>query len=265
MNNIQIFSSEQFGQIRAMERNGEPWFVAIDVCKALDIDSTATRRLDDDEKAALRLTQVSSNGVSQDREVTIVSEPGLYGLVLGSRKKEAKDFKRWIKHEVLPSIRKHGMYATPVTIDAIIADPDFGIKLLTELKAEQERNAELKAKVEADKPKVLFADSVVTSKKSILIGELAKILRQNGFQIGQQRLFQRLRDEGFLCKAKGNRYNKPTQYSMELGLFEIKESTVVTNDGRTILTSVTKVTPKGQIFFINRYLSKDKSFNAIGE
>ena len=140
---LQIFKNPDFGDVRTVIRDGEPWFIATDVCRALDVDSTATRRLDEDEISALRLTQTSSNGVSQEREVNIVNEPGLYSLVLGSRKPEAKAFKRWITHDVIPAIRRHGMYA----IDDIIANPDLGIAALQALKEEREKRQALESTV----------------------------------------------------------------------------------------------------------------------
>ena len=253
MNDMQVFTNNMFGQVRVIQRNGEPWFVAADVCKALEISNPrmATERLDADEKNTVSLT----DGNRGNPNMTIVNEPGLYTLVLGSRKPEARLFKRWITHDVIPSIRRHGAYATPATIDNIIADPDFGIKLLQELKSERDRNAQLSAKVEADAPKVLFADSVAASKQSILIGELAKILRQNGIAIGQNRLFDRLRKEHYLGSA-GEYYNLPTQRSMEMGLFEIKKRSITSPDGRNIVSTTVKVTGRGQCYFINHFLKQ---------
>ena len=174
---------------------------------------------------------------------------------IAKRQQQLKAFKRWVTHEVLPSIRKHGAYATPATIDNIIANPDFGIKLLMELKSEREKTAALEAKVEEAAPKVLFADSVAASSQSILIGELAKILRQNGIEIGQNRLFEKLRNEGYLG-VHGEYYNIPTQRAMEMKLFEIKKRAITSPDGRNIISTTVKVTGKGQQYFVNRYLGK---------
>ena len=253
MTNIQIFESAEFGKVRTVQRDGAPWFVAADVCRALEIDQTATRRLDDDEKAALRLTQISSNGVEQAREVTTVNEPGLYALVLGSRKPEAKAFKRWITHEVIPSIRKNGAYATEDTIDRIVEDPDFGIRLLGQLKEERARRKALEERAALDAPKVLFAASVECSKSEILIGELAKIIKQSGVDIGQNRLFERLRQDGYLVARKGTDWNMPTQRSMDMGLMRIKESAITHADGHVTISKTPKVTGKGQVYFVNRY------------
>lgn len=263
MNDMQVFTNNMFGQVRVIQREGEPWFVAADVCKALEIDTTATRRLDDDEKAALRLTQTSSNGVKQDREVTIVNEPGLYTLVLGSRKPEARLFKRWITHEVIPAIRKTGGY---IAGEKSMTDEELMAKALLmaqnkiqqrdeRIKVLEHSNTALEAKVEADAPKVLFADSVAASSQSILIGELAKILRQNGIEIGQNRLFERLRKEGYLG-THGEYYNIPTQRAMDLKLFEIKKRAINSPDGRNIVSTTVKVTGKGQQYFVNRYLGQ---------
>ena len=248
MNELSIYQNKDIGEVRTVLKDGEPWFVAADVCRALDHSnvSVALDRLAPDEKAKLSL------GLSGG-DTNAVNEPGLYALVLGSRKPEARAFKRWITHEVLPSIRQHGIYATPATVEAMLSDPDTMIRTLTALKEERARRVALEVKAEADAPKVLFADSVAASKQSILVGELATLLRQNGIQIGQNRLFDDLRKEGYLVRQGGDRWNLPTQRSMEMGLFEIKERTVNAPDGSVKLTRTTKVTGKGQIYFINRY------------
>lgn len=248
MNEIKIFENPKFGTIRTNIIDGEPWFVASDVCRALEIDRSQTRRLDDDEKGVY-LIQTPGG----EQEANFVNESGLYNLVLGSRKPEAKEFKRWITHEVIPTIRKHGAYMTPDTIERVLTDPDTIIKLATQLKLEQEQRKALEEKVETDKPMVLFANSVSASEHSILVGELAKLIKQNGVDIGQNRLFERLRKDGYLIKS-GSSKNMPTQRSMELGLFEIKESSVVMPNGSIRINKTPKVTGKGQIYFINLFL-----------
>lgn len=261
MNDMQVFTNNMFGQVRVVQSDGEPWFVAADVCKALEIDRTATRRLDDDEKG---VHSTHTHGGQQD--VTIVNEPGLYTLVLGSRKPEAKLFKRWITHEVIPAIRKTGGYIAgqeTLSDDELMARAllvaQNTIKLREErIKALEHSNTALEAKVEADAPKVLFADSVAASSQSILIGELAKILRQNGIDIGQNRLFERLRKEGYLG-TYGEYYNIPTQRAMDLKLFEIKKRAINSPDGRNIVSTTVKVTGKGQQYFVNRYLAKSSA------
>lgn len=244
MTDIQIFRNEQFGEVRTIEKNGEPWFVAADVCKVLDLSNPtiAASRLDEDERAKFNL--------GRQGETTIVSEAGLYTLVLGSRKPEAKAFKRWITHEVIPTIRRHGAYATETTIESIIADPESGIKLLQALKAEQERRKEAEAIAEAQRPKALFADAVAASDNSILVGELAKILRQNGVETGQNRLFRWMRDNGYIMRYT----NVPTQYSMERGLMEVKERAINNPDGSVRITQTIKVTGKGQAYFVNKFI-----------
>lgn len=250
MTELKIFANPVFGQIRTVRKNNAPWFVAIDVCRALEISNNrdALTRLDDDEKNTVALT----DGTPGNPNVTIVNEPGLYALVLGSRKPEARAFKRWITHEVIPDIRKHGMYASDATISDMLDDPDQLITILTRYRDERHRRKALESKVMMDAPKVLFADSVETSHQSILIGELAKMMKQNGVNIGQNRLFQKLRDEGFLCSG-GERRNMPTQRAMEMKLFDVKERCINNPDGSVRLTLTTKITGKGQIYFMNRY------------
>lgn len=249
MNELRVFENSEFGRVRTIDQNGEPWFVAADVCRALDVGNSrqALTRLDEDEKGV-----ISNDTPGGNQEMSIVNEPGLYSLVLGSRKPEAKAFKRWITHEVIPAIRKHGAYATPEMVEKMLGDPDVMIRTLTALKEERQKVEKLAAKVEEDKPKVLFADSVSASKQCILVGELAKLLRQNGVNVGQTRMFERLRNEGYLHKG-GNQKNMPTQRSMELGLFEIVERPIINPDGSVRVTRTPKVTGKGQVYFINKY------------
>ena len=257
-NDIQLFHSDQFGDVRALSVDGEPWFVAKDACDALGIRTDTIRTiLDEDEVSTF--SQLKSNpntiGVGPEqggRSPLIVSEPGLYKLIMRSRKPEAKAFQRWVTHKVIPSIRRHGAYATPVTIDRIIADPQFGIRLLTELKEERDRSAALKAENHELRPKALFADAVAASDGTCLVGELAKMLRQNGVQVGQNRLFAMLREDGYLGKSGCNR-NVPTQRAMEMGLFRIKETAVTHSDGHVTVNRTPKVTGKGQRYFVERY------------
>lgn len=247
---IQIFKNEQFGQIRVVERDGEPWFVAVDICGALDIANSrdALTRIDEDEKG-VALTDTLGGA----QEVAVVNEPGLYSLVLGSRKSEARAFKRWITHDVIPAIRKTGMYATPATVEAMLANPDTMIQVLQAFKDEREQRLALETRVVADAPKVAFADAVETSTDSCLVGQLAKIIRQNGYEIGANRLFEYLRKEGYLYRAGSNR-NMPTQRSMEAGWFEVKESVLENPDGSIRVVRTPKVTGKGQIYFVNKFL-----------
>lgn len=250
MNDIKVFENPNFGQVRTVMQGNDPWFVAADVCRALEIGNVtdAIGRLDADER-----TLVSIEGGSNRLPVNAVNEPGLYALVLGSRKPEARAFKRWITHEVIPDIRKHGMYATDNTVERMLDNPDAMIALLERYRDEKAQRLALEAKAEKDAPKVLFADSVASSNQSILVGHLAKMMRQNGFEVGQNRLFDILRKDGFLC-ATGDRRNMPSQKSMEAGLMEIKERSINNPDGTIRLTITPMVTGKGQVYFVNRYL-----------
>lgn len=254
-NEIQQFDFKG-NQVRILtDKKGEPWFVAKDVCNVLGITNNrdAIGELDTDEKN----TVVITDGIPGNPNKTIVSEAGLYRLVMKSRKPKAKEFKRWVTHEVLPSIRRHGVYATDVTIDSILNDPDFGIRLLTNLKDERARRREAERAIEAQKPKVLFADSVAASHTTILVGELAKILKGNGVDTGQNRLFQWMRDNGYLISRKGTDFNMPTQKAMELGLFFIKETNVQHSDGHITVNKTPKVTGKGQSYFVNKFPSRN--------
>lgn len=243
MNELQVFESAQFGKVRTVQKDGQPWFVAADVCRALDMDKTATRRLDDDEKG-LHSTQTPGG----KQNLVIVNEPGLYALVLGSRKPEARAFKRWITHEVIPSIRRSGGY---IAGQESMTDAELLSKAL--LVAQRQIEAR-DAQIETMQPKALFADAVSASKTSILISELAKMLRQNGVAIGQNRLFQWMRENGYLIRKKGADYNRPTQRSMELGVLEIKETVITHADGHVTVNITPKVTGKGQQYFINKFL-----------
>lgn len=252
MSDIQIFQNPQFGAVRTIERDGEPWFVAADVCRALEHSNVtvALDRLDEDEKAKLNLGLPGG-------ATGCVNEPGLYSLVLGSRKPEAKAFRRWITHEVIPSIRRHGAYMTPDALEKALLSPDYLLKVVTALKDETDKRKALEAEAALNKPKVLFSEAVASSHNSILIGDLAKLIRQNGVPVGQKRLFEILRQEGFLI-SRGEARNMPTQKAMEAGLMEIKETTIASPDGFTRVTKTPKITGKGQVYFINRYLGRGK-------
>ena len=252
MNDIINFTYENANIRTLTTEDGTPWFVAKDVCGVLGLGNmhSSLAVLDEDERGLHTMETPSGN-----QEMTIISEAGLYSLILRSRKPEAKAFKRWVTHEVLPSIRKHGMYATPITIDAIIADPDMAIKLLTNLKEERAKRAQLEAQAEANAPKVLFADAVASAQTDILIGDLAKILRGNGVDTGQRRLFEWMRENGYLIRQKGTSWNMPTQKAMDMELFKVKETTVTHKDGHTTVNRTTKVTGRGQTYFVNKFLA----------
>lgn len=250
MNNaLQVFNFEQ-REVRVVMKDGEPWWVAKDVCDVLELSNPtmALEGLDEDERAKFCL--------GRQGDANIITESGLYTLVMRSNKPEAKRFRKWVTSEVLPTIRKHGAYMTPAKLEEALLNPDTLIRLAQTLKEEREKRAVLEAQAEVDRPKVLFADSVTASKTSILVGDLAKLLRQNGVQIGQNRLFQWLRENGYLIKRKGDSFNMPTQTAMESGLFEVLERTHSNPDGSIRITRTTKVTGKGQLYFINVFLKE---------
>lgn len=251
MNQLNSFMYES-NQVRTVTVNGEPWFVAKDVCTILELGNVgqAISRLDSDERSDVIL-----NDGRQDRLQTAISETGLYSLILGSRKPEAKQFKRWITHEVIPSIRKHGAYMTPETIEKTILNPDFIINLATELKKEQEKSSLLEQQIILDKPKVLFAESLQTSQDCILIANLAKLLKQNGIDTGEKRLYRWLRENGYLGRV-GDHYNMPTQRSMDMKLFEVKTRTINNPGEEPRISKTTVVTGRGQVYFLNKFLNK---------
>src|SRR5690625_1270236 len=239
-------------ELTIIEKGNEPHFLLRDVCNILGIGHVATvrKRLEDD---------VVSNYPIKDRlgrtqQATFVNEDGLYDVILDSRKPEAKKFRKWITSEVIPSIRKHGAYMTPEKIEEVLLSPDTLIKLANNLKEEQEKRKQAEQVIEEQKPKVLFADAVETSRSSVLVGELAKLIKQNGYNIGQNRLFKWLRDNGYLMK-RGQSRNLPTQKSMDLELFEVKKRTINNPDGSIRTTSTPMVTGKGQVYFIDKFLS----------
>lgn len=244
MNEIQTFQNEEFGLIRAASIDGEPWFVAKDVCDALELTnpSVAIRSLDEDERAKFNL--------GRQGETNIISEPGFYKLVMRSRKPEAKAFQRWVTHEVLPSIRAKGGYMVAGRDET--PEQTMARALLLAKEALDRKDAQIAEMA----PKALFADAVAASDSSILVGDLAKLIKQNGVDIGQRRLFQWMRDEGWLMKSGSSR-NMPTQRGMERGLFEVKERTIANPDGSVRITRTTKVTGKGQEFFVNLFLGGD--------
>lgn len=254
MNGIQIFNNPEFGEVRTMEEDGKVLFVASDVAKALGYKNTS-KAINDHCKGVTKRYTLTEGG---KQEMNVIPEGDVYRLVTHSKLPSAERFESWVFDDVLPSIRKHGAYATPDTIDKMLKSPDFGIRLLTELKKEQEKNAAQAAELEAAKPKVIFADAVATSDTCILIGALAKLLKQNGIDIGQKRLFAWMRENGYLIKS-GNDKNMPTQRAMEMKLFEVKEGSYVDGNGVNKTTRTTKVTGKGQQYFINKFLAEKEA------
>lgn len=244
MNELQVFKNQEFGSVRSLVINNEPWFVGKDVAESLGYTATekAIRtHIDGDDKG---VTEMDTPGGKQ--KVVIINESGLYSLVLSSKLPSAKKFKRWVTSEVLPALRKTGQYQVKE-----LSGQELMAKALIEA---QSVLAAKDKQIEEMKPKALFADAVATSHTSILVGELAKILKQNGIEMGQKRLFAWLREKGYLIKRQGTDYNMPTQKAMDLGLFEIKEGSYVNGSGVNITTKTPKVTGKGQQYFINKFL-----------
>jgi anti-repressor protein len=236
-------------QVRIVEKDGQPWWVAKDVCDVLDIKNTsqAVGQLDEYERSMFY--------IGRQGEVNIINESGVYALILRSNKPDARNFRKWLLFDVLPAIRRHGGYLTDRKLEEVLTDPDTLIRLARNLKTEKERCRVLEAKIHEDRPKVLFAESVEASDSSILVGDLAKLIRQNGCQMGRKRLFAWLRQNGYLMKI-GESRNMPTQKSMESGLFEIKERAINNPNGTILVTRTAKVTGLGQSFFINLFKNR---------
>ena len=248
MNELQIFNNEEFGEIRTAVVDNEPMFCLSDICKALEMSNPTmvAQRLDDDERTKLDLGRAG--------ETNFVTESGLYAVILRSDKPKAKKFRKWVTSEVLPSIRKNGGY---IAGQETLSDEELLSKALMVAQRKIDEKNQLIAmqdsRIQEMRPKEIFADAVSASHTSILIGDLAKLICQNGYQIGQKRLFQWLRDNGYLMKYGSSR-NLPTQRYVEQGLFEIKESNVQNPDGSVRTTRTTKVTGKGQVYFVNKFL-----------
>lgn len=255
MNELQIFKSPEFGRIRTLTIDSEPWFVGKDVADILGYQNGSrdiNRHVDADDKRKEMITDGK-----QLKETILINESGLYSLILSSKLPTAKQFKRWVTAEILPSIRRTGGYIanTETMTDAEIMSKALLIAKQT-IESREQRIHSLEAETERMKPKEIFADAVSASNSSILIGDLAKILHGNGIKIGRGRLFAWMREHGFLIKQKGTSYNMPTQRAMELGLFRVKEGSYVDGKGNNIITKTTKVTGKGQQYFINKFLAE---------
>lgn len=252
MDKIQVFQNAQFGKVRiVMSESNEPLFCLADVAKALGYNRPADA-VSQHCKGVVILPTPTNGGV---QEMKYGKESEVYRLTMKSKLPDAEKFQDWVCDEVLPSIRKHGAYMTQETIEKALTSPDFLIQLATNLKEEQQRRIEAERTIKANAPKVLFADAVSTSKRSCLVAELAKILQQNGINIGQNRLFAWMRKNGYLC-SRGQYYNQPTQKAMELGLFELKQTTITKPDGTVLVTTTTKITGKGQVYFVNKFLGE---------
>lgn len=256
---VKVFNSPMFGDVRTAGTSENPLFCLADVCKALGLNpSHVKERLD---KGVVSTDTLQTAGGKQI--FNFVNEDGLYDVILDSRKPEAKIFRKWVTSEILPTIRKTGGYITTTAemTDEEIMSRALSIAQATIAKHQQkiaqlnEENEKQQQQIKADEPKVLFANAVQTSSRSCLVAELAKILRQNGVDMGQNRLYRWLRDNNYLCKS-GLYYNQPTQSAMDMGLFELKQTTITTPNGEVIVKTTTKVSGKGQIYFIDKFLNK---------
>ena len=258
MKDLKIFNNKEFGQVRTSIINDEPYFSLNDVCRILEIKNPS------DAKSRLRKDGVGTteviDSIGRTQQANFINESNLYKLVFQSRKPEAERFGDWVTSEVLPAIRKHGAYMTDGVIERTLSDPDYLIMLATNLKEEKAKRALAEAQNEKNKPKVLFADTVSASSRSCLMGELAKMISQEAIRqgridekIGQNKLFAWMRNNGYLCKS-GERKNQPLQQYVEQGLFEMKKGSYVDSKGANVITTTTKVTGKGQIYFINKFL-----------
>ncbi len=255
MENLQIFKNEEFGEIRTVTVNSEPWFVGKDIAEVLgyaEPRSAVSKKVEECDRGVAEMETPSGK-----QNMTIINESGLYALIFGSKLESAKRFKHWVTSEILPTIRKTGGYVSndDMFINTYLPFADDQTKML--FKSTLETVKALNKQIETDKPKVLFANAVETAQNSILIGDLAKLIKQNGVNIGQKRLFDWMRGNGYLIK-NGVSKNMPTQKAMDLKLFEIKERTVNNPDGSVRITKTTKVTGKGQSYFINKFLSGRK-------
>lgn len=248
MNELQIFENSEFGSVRTILIDNEPFFVGKDVAEILgyaDTYGALKKHVDEEDKQ-----NCQNDSFETPRGMTVINESGLYSLVIGSKLPSARKFKRWVTSEVLPSIRKHGMYAE----DELLDNPDLLISVAQKLKEEREKNKALKAENERMKPKEIFADAVSASDSAMLVRDVAKLIKQNGVPLGEKRFYKWLRENGFIC----NGTTSPTQKAMELGLFEVVVRTVERGDGLPLETKTTKVTGKGQQYFINKFLNKDE-------
>lgn len=258
MNGIHLFKNPQFGEVRAASNeNGEPMFCLADVARILELSpSKVAQRLSDDVLSKYPIV----DNLGRSQLANFVNEDGLYDAILNSRIPGAKAFRKWVTSEILPSIRKTGAYMTDAVIERTLQDPDYLIQLATTIKVERQKRKEEEQKrlaaeeaIKLNEPKVNFANAIIASKTSCLIGELAKILTQNGYEIGQNRLFEWMRSNGYLGTS-GERRNIPNQKYVEMGLFKLKKGTRSGNDGVLYTTITPKVTTKGQEYFINKIL-----------
>lgn len=267
-NKLQLFNSNVFGNLTVIQLDNEPWFIGKEIADKLQYTELKglykLLNAEDKKLVNTRFFKDTCKGFEiplkispKTRSIMLINESGLYTAMYSSRLPIAVQFRKWITSEVLPTIRKHGAYLTDILIEQTLTNPDYLIQIATKLKEERQLRYEAERLVQINKPKIVFSDAVASSKSSILIGDLAKLLKQNNVDIGQRRLFEYLREKGYLMK-QGTSRNLPTQRAMEMGLFQIKETTQNSpNDGVKIFRT-TKVTGKGQIYFINHFLKQNE-------
>ena len=252
MNEIQLFKNDRFGEVRVAEINGKPYFMGSDVAKALGYSNPQKAIIDHCKSGGITIREVIDT-MGRKQDAKYVDEGNIYRLIAKSQLPGAEEFESWVFDEVLPTVRKHGGYLTSQKIEEALLNPDTLIQLATSLKDERQKRLAAETKVQEQAPMVLFSKAVATSDKSVLIAELAKIISQNGVDMGQNRMFAWLRENGFLC-SKGEYYNQPTQKAMEMGLFELKKTSITKPDGTVLVTCTPKVTGRGQIYFVNKFL-----------
>lgn len=261
--NLEVFNNHEFGKVRLARLDGRPYAVGVDVAKALGY-AYPSQAVGNHCKgiAKLPIPSVNQHGAEVVQETNVIPEGDIYRLIVKAADQtrnpeiqaKAARFERWIFDEIIPSVNKHGMYATPQTIEAMLQDPDTMIKTLQVLKAEREQRKALEQQVEQDKPRVIFSQAVEASGDSVLVGDLAKVIKQNGIDVGQNRLFQWMRENGYLIKSGASR-NTPTQYAMERGWFEVQKRVIHVPEGEPKVRSTTRVTGKGQLYSVNRFVS----------
>lgn len=256
-NELKIFENPEFGQVRVVMQDGDPWFVGKDIAAALGysggkaLNNAVRDHVFQDDKG---VTKMMTPGGMQN--VVIINESGVYALVFGSKLESAKRFKHWITSEVLPSVRKHGAYMTDEVLKRTLMEPDTIIQIALQLKQEKEARLRLEAEARENEPKVFFAEGVSRSSTCLTVGEMSKILRQNGIPVGQNRLFDWLRRDGYIMRKQGTQNNVPTQKAMEMGLFRVKETVITHSDGKTSVAVTPLVTGKGQLYFLEKYRAK---------
>ena len=253
MNEIKVFENAEFGRVRTVIIDNVPWFVARDIATALGYvkpENAVAAHVQTDDKTT---TLIQGTGSNYKSKTVIVNESGMYALIFGSKLENAQRFKRWVTSEVLPDIRQHGMYMTGEKLVDMMADPDKALEMLIDYAKERKERLRLEQVVKEQQPKVEFADAVNSSKNGILVKQMANLLARNGYSTGQNRLFEQLRKDGFICSTKGERFNTPTQKAIDMGLMITKESHYDSGDGVTLLSFTPLITPRGQRYFLGKY------------